>query len=192
MVNAPPRGDAAAAPPDPGDVDTYLGAARVVRVEPAAVVVALEEARGSGPVVVHATPALTVPYAPRPGDQLLVIGDAAAFYVIGVLDGRGAVSLSNPAGVALRAEGGALRVVGDRGVRVAGARVRLETGWLRQLAVSAVTTFGERVTHVREAWKVEAGQLDERSDGRHLLQARRAVIKALTSARIKSTTVRVG
>ena len=113
--------------------------------------------------------------------------------MIGVLEGRGHVALSNPAGVSLHAEGGALRVVGDRGVRVHGGRVvRMEAETLRQRAVTALATLGERVTHVRERSTVEAGQLDQRSEGRFVLQAGRAVIKALTSARIKSTTVRVG
>lgn len=198
MASAPPLPAApsgtvgAAVPRGPSEVDSYLGAARVVRVEPGSVVVALEEARGPLPVVVHATSALAYPYTPRAGDQLLLIGDAAAFYVIGVLEGRGDVSLSNPKGVSIRAEGGALRLVGDRGLRVRGERLRIEAARLRQLAVTSLSTFGERVTHIREMWRVEAGQLDQHSQGRFLLQTRRAVIKALTSARIKSTTVRVG
>ena len=174
------------------DVDAYLGAARVVRLEEGTVVVALEEARGSGPIVVHAASALAYPYTPRAGDQLLVVGDAAAFYVIGVLEGRGHVALSQAGDVTVHAEGGALRLVGDRGVHLRGDRVQLTTEVLRQRAVSVVATLGERVTHVREVLRVEAGQLDERSDRRYLLQSARTVIKALTGARIKSTTVRVG
>jgi len=175
-----------------GGLDSYLGAGRVVRVDTGSVLVALEEASVPRGTLVHAVPALTFPYRSAVGDQLLVIGDTEAFYVIGVLEGRGHTSLSNPRGVSIRADGGALRLVGDRGVVLSGRRIRFEAERLRQLAVTAIHSFGERVTHVRETLKVEAGDVDEHSSGRFLLQARCVVLKTLTNARIKSTTVRVG
>ncbi len=173
-------------------LDAYLGAGRVVRVSPGSLLVALEEDTVPRSTLVHATPALAFPYQPVVGDQLLVVGDASAFYVIGVLAGRGQTTLSNARGVSLRAEGGHLRLVGDRGVRLTGRRVHMEAQRLRRLATIAVQTFGERRTQVRETLAVVAGDVDELSQGRWLLQARRVVLKALTTARIKSTTVRVG
>ncbi len=172
-------------------IDSYLGAARLVREESGSLVVALEEPTVTGGTVVHATPALTFPYRPAVGDQLLVLGDARAFYVIGVLVGRGQTALSNPAGVSLHAEG-QLRLTGDRGVRVRGRGLELRAERLARLAVRAVETFGEQTRHVRERLRVEAGDVDEHSRGRWLLQARTVVVKALIGARIKSTTVRVG
>lgn len=170
-------------------LESYLGAARVVRVASQSVLVALEEA--SDAPLVQATPALTFPYRCALGDQLLVIGDARAFFIIGVLAGRGTSSLPHASCVSLRADG-QLRLVGERGVRVTGERVRLEAERLRRLAVDTVQTFGELSSRVRERLRVDAGQLDELSQGRWLLQARTVVIKSLEKARIKSSTVRVG
>ena len=173
-------------------LDSYLGAARVVRGGPGSLLVALEEETVPRGMLVHAIPALAFPYRCVVGDQLLVVADAHAFYVIGVLSGKGHSPLSNARGVSLRAENGLLRLVGDRGIRVTGSRIHLEAQRLRRLAVKVVQVFGEQETHVRERLAVEAGQIDEVSQGRFLLQARRVVLKALTKARIKSTTVRVG
>ena len=175
-----------------GSLDSYLGAARAVRVERGSLLVALEEEAVARGTLVRATPALAFPYQPAVGDQLLVIGDAHAFYVIGVLSGRGQSSLEGPRGVSLRAEGGALHLVGDRGVRVSGSRIHVEAERWRKLAATALLTLGQRVTHVRDLQEVEAGDVDELSQSRWVLQARRVLLKALTNARIKSTTVRVG
>lgn len=176
----------------PRGLASYLGAARVVRLGPRSILVALEEATVTPNTLVHATLALGYPYRPAFGDQLLVVGDAASFYIIGVLAGRGRTSFSNPLGVALRAEGGSLGIVGDRGVSIRGDRIHLETQRLRRLATTVVQTFARRVTHVRGTLTVEAGDIDEQAQGGWLLQARRVVVKTLKNARIKSTTVRVG
>jgi hypothetical protein len=168
-------------------LDRYLGPARVVRHVGESHVVALE----SG-TVVHATRALAFPYDPRVGDNLLVIGDARAFWIIGVLAGRGRTRLSGRGGVSLHAESGRLKLVGDRGVKLAAHRLVMHTDHLRRLALTAMHTFGELRSQVREGLKVEAAEIDELSQKRWLLQARRVVLKALLGARVKSTTVRLG
>ncbi len=168
-------------------LERYLGAARAVRHTDRSWVVALTD-----DTLVHATLALSFPYRPRIGDQLLVIGDATDFYVIGVLNGRGHAKLSNPQGVSVHAEGGKLRLAGDRGVRLTGRRIRLRARELKRVALTAVETFRERTREVREALAVEAGEVDELSSGRWLVRARRAVIKGRDGARVKSTTVRLG
>jgi len=170
----------------------YLGAARVIRVNDQSLLVALDACSVPGGVVVHATPAFTSPYRPAAGDELLVVGDERSFYAIGVLRGRGQTSFSNPAGVTLRAEGGRLRLVGDRGVRVTGVAVRVQTERLRRVAARAVEILGEQRRVIRERLDLEAGEVDEHARGRWLLQAGRVVIKTLHKARIKSTAVRVG
>ena len=170
-----------------GGLDRYLGPARLARQAGDSQVVVLEDG-----TVVHATLALSFPYRPRVGDSLLVISDAQAFWVIGVLDGRGHTDLSGASGVSLQADGGRLRLTGDRGVKLEGRRIHAEAGHFRRLALTATQTFGERRSQVRDGLKLEAGEVDELSQGRWLLQARRAVVKSLYGARIKSTTIRLG
>lgn len=173
----------------PSALERYLGPGRVVRVDPAAraYAVALE-----GGAVVNATLALTFPYRPVLADVLLVISDAEAFWAIGVLEARGGSTLSSSAGLKVTAEDGALRLVGDRGVRVAGERVLLEGGTVERVAIAAKQTFGRWQRRVREELAVEAGEVDELAQKGWVLAAKRATIKALFGARVKSTTVRVG
>ena len=173
-------------------LDSYLGAARVIRANGAILLVALEDGPAAGGTVVHVTPAFTVPYRPAAGDQLLVLGDERSFYAIGVLQGRGQIGFSTPAGVTLRAEGGQLRLVGDRGVRVRGRTIRMQAQQLRRLATRAVEVFGEQRRVVRDRLAIDAGEVDEHADGHWLLQAQRVIVKALHKARVKSTTVRMG
>lgn len=168
-------------------LERYLGPARVVRLEEESVVVVID-----GAAVVHATLALAFPYRPVIGDQLLLIGDEQAFYVIGVLEARGRSDLSCEGGVALRAESGRLRLTGDRGVRVRGKTVHLETKELKTVAIDATQNFGEQRKQVRGEIKTEAGQIDELSQGPWLTQAKRFILKTLNEARVKSNTVRLG
>jgi hypothetical protein len=184
-------------PPDPAgtapEIHRYLGAARVVQAAGTSLVVALEEVDApTGSIVVRAMLALAFPYRPVAGDQLLIVGDARAFYAIGVLEGRGQSQLSHDGNIALRAEGGRLRVAGARGVRLGGRAVAIEARQLRRVALAAVQTFRQQRSHVREESKLEAGEVDELSQDRWLLRTRRAVIKALHGARLKGSTVRLG
>jgi len=172
---------------EPVTIDRYLGPARVVRLEQDAVVVVIDSE-----TLVHATMALAFPYRPVIGDQLLVIGDAHAFFVIGVLEGRGRSGLSNDAGIQLSAENGHLRLVGDKGVRMHGRSVKVQTEQWQTVAIDTHQTYGERRKQVRGVIKTEAGQIDELSQGTWLTQAKRFILKSLNEARVKSNTVRLG
>jgi hypothetical protein len=168
-------------------LDRYLGGGRVVRRSGESVSVVLEE--GSQ---VSATLALTFPYRPALGDSLLVLGDASAFWAIGVLEARGRVSLSNPLGLTLEASGGSLRIVGDQGVAFLGREIRLSSEQLRRAAVVAKQSLGELATEVREQLRVEAADVDESSRGRWLVRAKSFVLKTVRGARLKSAAVRLG
>src|SRR4051812_15908064 len=93
----------------------YLGAAEVTAVQPTSVTVELP---GAG--AMHAELAFALPYAPVVGDLLLVIAKGEACFAIGVLRGSGKTSLSLQGDVDLSAEGGKLRLSGDRGIELRG------------------------------------------------------------------------
>lgn len=172
------------------DLARYLGAGRVVRLAEGAdraLVVALEDG-----TLVRATPAFTYPYVPTIGDELLVVGDAAAFFLIGVLDGRGGTALDDPRGLAIAAEGGRLRVIGDRGVAITGRQVDVIAERFARTAVTAKQTFDRVATTVRELLAVDAGEVDELGKGAFRLAAKRVVMKALVGVRMKGSTVRLG
>lgn len=177
------------ASPAPNPLGRYLGPGRVVRLDPSTRTCAVALEDGS---LVNVTLALTFPYRPVLADLLLVISDAEAFWAIGVLEGRGGSTLSCPTGVKLTAEDGVLRLVGDRGVCVEGERVLFEGGAIERVALAAKQTFGRWERRVREELEVEAGEVDEQAQRRWAVVAKRAAIKALFGARVKSTTVRLG
>lgn len=165
----------------------YLGSARVVRGVGRSLVVALEDETR-----VFAKLALAFPYQPACDDEVLVIGDAQSFFVIGVLDGHGVTCLSGAGGLSLHAEGGRLSLVGDRGISLRGHHVAMETNKLVRLATTAVQTFGAQALEVREALSVEAGEVDELSQRSWVMQAKGVVLKALKGARMKGRAVRLG
>ena len=172
-----------------GNITDYLGPARVTEVGDTPMVAL--EACPEG-TLVRARMVLAFPYRPVLGDQLLVVGDDRAFWAIGVLAGRGFTRFPAGGRASLRAEGGRLALVGERGVGVSAQRVRIETRRLRRRAATAHGTMGRLSRRVRDVMSTDVGELDELSQSRFLLQARRAVVKSLHAARVKSLRVRLG
>jgi hypothetical protein len=107
---------------------------------------------------VRATLALALPYAAQPDDVLLVIGQGAEHYVIGVIAGRGKTSLELQGDVSLRAVGGSLDLAADEGVRIRAPSVSIEAGALQTVARSVVETFATLLQQVTEALHVKARQ----------------------------------
>ncbi len=168
-------------------IQRYLGSGTVAHAVGSMLVVVLEDNTR-----VRATLALTFPYQPVVGDRLLIIGDAKAFFAIGVLEGRGRTQLSHADGVSLSADNGILCLAGDRGVRIRGDQLRIRATSLMRVALTVVETVRDKRQQVRQRLVVEANEIDESSSGRWLTQAKHVVIKALLGARMKSTTVRLG
>lgn len=140
--------------------DVYLGPAEV------------ESLRGATPMVVlptggcvRAEMALAFPYAPEPGDVLLVIGKGGAHYVIGVLEAKGQVSLRFQGDVSLHAVGGTLDLVADERVRVRSPEVELTAEKLRVVADSVIQKATSVYQRVREVLSVHAGERTEHIEG---------------------------
>lgn len=83
---------------------------------------------------VEAEWALPYRYLAQPGDVLLVVGRAERHYVLNVLHGRGKSQLAIRGEGLLRAEGGQLRLKGDRGVKISGPNVTFRAQALTTLA----------------------------------------------------------
>ena len=130
-----------------------LGPAHVVRCEPLGgpVLVCLADGRAVEPEW-----ALPYRYIPEPGDVLLVISRGARHYALSVVHGRGRSQVAFRGNATVRAEGGALKLRGDRGVRIAGPRVTL-----RAKALEAVARVVR--SKVRQATSQIAGRVFERS-----------------------------
>lgn len=135
----------------PTGVAEYLGPADVLEVAGSVVTARLADGRA-----VRATLALAVPYEASVGDVLLVIGRGAAHWVIGVIQGHGTTTLRLPGDVAIHAEGGTLRLSGEKGVRLDGPDVTIETPKLSVVATSVVEHLGSALRRVAGLLSVQA------------------------------------
>lgn len=174
--------------PVPGlQPDDYLGPGLVVAVEPHETEV---EIRGGERV--RARMALAFPYAPEPGDELLVIGRGEDHYVIGVLRGTGRVALTFQGAVDVRAQGGPLTLSSDQAVAIRGPELEVEAGKLRMIAGSAVQKFTSLYQRVREALSVHAGQSHTVVDDRSFMTAKNASIVTEEAMNINGSEIHLG
>ncbi len=162
----------------PLQTDDYLGPASVVAVDGE---LRVELPEGA---IVPAEPAFAVPYAPAPGDLLLVIARGAACYALGVLHGTGRTVLSLPGDVEVRAEGGRLRLVGERGVEVHGPEVELHAGKLKVVAGAVVQAFESLVQKV-------TGLVSARAKEFHVVAEEGAFTKAKHASLLTEETVSI-
>ena len=170
-------------------VEDYLGPAEVVETTDEGVRARLP---GRGGAVVSATLALALPYAPVVGDLLLFIGKGEDFYAIGVLRGAGKTSLRLQGDVDLHAEGGALHLSADKGVRIQAPEVDIETGRLRTVASSVVqkcTTLYQRVSALLS---VHAGQSHTVVDEASFSRAKSAAILTEETVTINGKQIHLG
>ena len=164
-----------------------LGPAIVVAAPPGRWVVRLADGRE-----VPARVALAPPDEARPGDEVLVIGNAAGHYVLGVLSGAGRTSIELPGDGVVRAVGGTLRLEGDHGVELAGPAVDVRTGRLEILAGSVVETFVSLRQRVTELLSVRAGQTHTVVEGASHTQAKSAAILTEKTVTINGKAIHLG
>lgn len=167
-------------------VDEYLGPATLVRADGHDLHV--EIAPGA---TARAELALAFPYEPRPGDVLLVIGRGTAFYVIGVLQGRGKSVFALPGDAQLHVAG-ALDISAEKGVTVTGPSFEVHTNKLRLVAESAMETFTSALRRVRDLWTVQAGKSHTLVDDTAVTQAKSAAIVTEEAVTINGREIHLG
>ena len=165
----------------------FLGPGRVVEVGPCEVTVEIRTGER-----VTAQMALSIPYAPNPGDILLVIGKDEDHYVIGVLHGTGKTELSFKGAVDVRAEGGPLTLSSDRGVQIKGPDIEVTTTKLRTYADSVVQKAGSLLQRVTGSLEVRAGQTQTVVEGRSIMTAKNASIVTEEAMTINGEEIHLG
>lgn len=156
------------------DTTAQIGPATVLALDGQRVRISIGEGE------VWAVMALAFPYRPEPGDTVLAAGQEEAWYVIGVLKGRGVSSFVAPADLEFRAPNGSIGLVAAEGVRIEAPEVELRADRLELAARSVFERFvrayrrvaeafhlraGSVRTVVDESWDVRAGRITERATG---------------------------
>lgn len=165
----------------------YLGPASVLRVEGSDVVVELPEGAEA-----RAALAFAFPYAPAEGDVLLVIGKDEAYYAIGVLQGAGRTTLTFPGEVELRAEGGALRLWGEKGIELLGPEVVVQADKLRMIAGAVTQRFASLVQRVQDLVSTHARSVHTLADESVVTQAKSASVLTEETVTINGKEVHLG
>jgi hypothetical protein len=165
----------------------YLGPADVRSVEGSDVIVTLP-----GGAAVRVALAFAFPYAPAPGDVLLVIGKDEAHYAIGVLQGSGQTTLTFPGNVELRAEGGALRLWGEKGVEILGPALGVQVDKIQVIAGAVTQKLGSLVQRVQALLSVQARQMHTVVEESAVTQARSATVLTEETMTINGKEVHLG
>ncbi|WP_437596101.1 DUF3540 domain-containing protein [Sorangium sp. So ce590] len=170
-----------------GGAVSFLGPAEVTALGPDSATVLL--ATGT---TERAFFAFALPYEPSLGDVLLVIGGPGATYAIGVLAGRGRLSIAFPGDVDVRAVGGKLRLGGDGGVEISGKGLEVMVDKVKITAgeiVERCASLYQRVTSLFSAHHKQAHTVvDDESHTR----ARRATVLTEETVTINGKQIHLG
>ena len=165
----------------------YLGPAEVLSLEGTDVVVALSDGAER-----RATMAFASPYEPAVGDSLLVIGKRDDFYAIGVLRGTGRAVLRFSGDVDLAAEGGTLRLSGDRGVEIRSPDVQVHAERVSTFAGTLVQKAASLLQRVTSMLEVHAKESRTVVEGTSVLQAKSAAIVTDETTTVQGKQVHLG
>lgn len=163
-----------------------LGPAKVLEVGPTGVTVTFAD-HGA----VRATIAVAFPYAARAGDDVLVIGKAGRYWVIGVEQSSGPSSLSVNGDLELRATG-KLTLAAEEGVAIATPDVEIRTKKLRVFAESVLEHAQSMALRVREVYTLFAGEAHNVVEGTHTTQAKRAKVVTEETVSINGREIHLG
>jgi hypothetical protein len=167
--------------------DEYLGPAHVVSASGREL--SLELPSGQ---VVAATLAVAFPYEAVTGDVLLVIARGESYYGIGVLHGTGSTRLAFPGDVDLRAEGGTLRLSGEKGVAIEGPELDVRVGAMRMLADSVTQRFASVYQRVTSLLSVHAKESHLSVDDSTFTKAKNAAILTEETMTINGKQIHLG
>lgn len=135
------------------------------------------------PSAVPAVPAMPFVYTPREGDTVLAIGQSGRWYVIGVLNGQGDMTINAPADLSLVAAKGTVRVTAQA-VEVRTPRLETVAAHIAQTARAIVTKAHDLTQWVTGAMDVRAGNSTLNVDGVHTVHAEHCLTQARKCVRV--------
>ena len=168
------------------EATTYLGPARVLTAAGNRAKIELPDEH------VWATVALGTPYEPAADDVVLAIGQKGAWYVIGLIQGRGKTTLTVPGDLAIRAPHGSIELSATAGITVRSPEVNIAAGVLEIAAKSIFERFTSATRWVKETLQLRAGRVRTRVEGAYDLAADRIQEKAQRDVKIDGSKIHLG
>ena len=168
------------------EATSYIGPARVLAAAGNRAKIELPDEH------VWAIVALGVPYQPDVDDVVLAIGQKNGWYVIGLIQGRGKMTLSVPGDLDIRAPHGTIALSAGAGVSIKSPEVAITAGKLELLAKSIFERFVSATRLVKEVLQLRAGRVRTRVEGSYDLAADRIVERADHDVKIDGSKIHLG
>jgi hypothetical protein len=166
---------------------TYLGPARVRSVAAGRVRIAVLDEEP-----MWATLAIAGTYQPMPDDEVLAIANAGAWYVIGVIRGRGKSVLTVPGDLEITAPRGKIELSAAKGVRIKSAEVSIVADRLEFAARTVLERFVDATRWVQEAFHLRAKRVREHVEEDYDLMAGRILQRAEGDVKIDGHKINLG
>ncbi len=135
--------------------------------------------------------AFAVPYRPRAGDELLVIGQGGDLYAIGVLKAAGPVELRCEGGFEVRAEG-PVSLVSRRSLAVEAPDVAIRAGRLELAAQRTVQRFRDAYLWLSGLFQVKSRRLRATAEEGLFARGGRTHLKSDGDLSIDGKTIHLG
>jgi len=126
------------------------------------------------------------------GDSVLVIGQADSCYVIGLLSGRGKMTLQAPGDLDLHAPRGRIALVAGKGVLINSPLFEVISKKMSLTAESVLQNFNTFSSWVKNAYDLRAGSVHTVVDSMYRLKARRIRERAQEDVKIDGQVIKLG
>jgi hypothetical protein len=166
--------------------ELYLGPAIVIETGRRMLMLALPEEN------VWAHNAVSFPYQAESGDKVLAIGRSDAFYVIGVLEGKGKSLFTAPGDLEFRAPRGKIDLVSSEGLNIRTSEMKVISNSIEFVARSIVEKYENAKRWVRQAFHLRAGSARTVVESTYKLRAERIVEKAKGEFKVDGDKIHLG
>ena len=164
----------------------FLGAARVVRIDGPRLLLSANETQA------WAANAVGYPYDFQPDDVVLAIAHHDEWYVIGVLQGSGKLTLRAPGDLRLLAPQGAIELVSAQGITLRSPQVSVVTLQWKLVARKISQRCEQARLWIKHSWDVVAQRMTARVEGGYRLRAGKIVQRAEGDVKIDGKKIHLG
>jgi hypothetical protein len=135
---------------------------------------------------------MAFPYTPKKGDVVLVIGQAEKHYLIGVLQARGDMTMTFPAGANFRAPKGSFNFSSGESIEMYSPEVKVTAGKWTLLARSLTEKVTDAMRWVANLAQLKAGRRRLLVEGKDYERSERKIVKAKKDVRVNGERIHLG